>query len=257
MLSVRRKYMGKKSVKLKRFLTNNPLCCFCGGDTEATTMDHIPPRSFFLDRKHPKGLEFPACKHCNNSTSGVEDAARLLSLIQGTVYNTKIRDDFLKRSDSYIKSLLINKIRFEDNGIKNGENHLLKLDELTQEKLIKLSLKITLALYYNITKGDIVEKHQPISLIFYTADRIENNVINLLQNWINTPDEIELKDPLIAEQFYYRYIQFEKQFGKSSGEGWDFSLTFHLHQGYICIAKIYESPSYLQDVDKIVRYATG
>ena len=83
--SVRRIKVGKKSIKLKRFLTNNPWCCFCGGDTEAATMDHIPPRSFFLNRKHPKGLEFPACKHCNNSKSDLEDEARLVRLMQGTV----------------------------------------------------------------------------------------------------------------------------------------------------------------------------
>jgi len=218
-------------------------------------MDHIPPRSFFLNRKHPKGLEFPACKHCNNSTSDIEDAARLVSLIQGTVYNRNIQDDFLERSDSYIKSVQINKIRFEDIGAKYGENHLLKLDESTQEKLIQLSLKITLALYYNITNGGIVNKHQPISLIFYTADRIDKTVLDMLQYWTNMPNEIGLSDPLVAEQFYYRYIQFENQFGKRNSEGWDFSVTFHLHNGYICIATIYESSIYLQERDKIVRYA--
>jgi hypothetical protein len=52
-----------------RFLAEHPLCCFCGGHTVATTVDHVPPKILFQNKHRPKGLEFPDCETCNKSSS--------------------------------------------------------------------------------------------------------------------------------------------------------------------------------------------
>lgn len=44
------------------------MCCFCGGDVIATTVDHVPNRAAFRERLAPEGFEFPACKACQDST---------------------------------------------------------------------------------------------------------------------------------------------------------------------------------------------
>ena len=54
------------------FLKQHPICCFCGGQTPALTMDHQPPRIVFPDKHRPKGLEFPACANCNRQTRADE-----------------------------------------------------------------------------------------------------------------------------------------------------------------------------------------
>lgn len=64
--------MGNKSRRLHQFLTNHPKCCYCGGDTPATTEDHWPPRTVFVGRAWPEGYVFPACASCQIYTSNVE-----------------------------------------------------------------------------------------------------------------------------------------------------------------------------------------
>lgn len=64
--------MGTKNRRLTRFLAKNPFCCYCGGDTPATTEDHWPPRTVFIKREWPQGYVFPACDSCQRATSNVE-----------------------------------------------------------------------------------------------------------------------------------------------------------------------------------------
>jgi hypothetical protein len=61
-----------KQTKRVRFLAENPLCCFCGGSIEATTVDHVPNRAFFVDRDWPEGYEFPSCASCQDASRGAE-----------------------------------------------------------------------------------------------------------------------------------------------------------------------------------------
>src|SRR5438309_3008238 len=50
------------------FLEKHPICCFCGGAARAETIDHVPPRTLFRDRRWPEGFIFPACNRCNDVT---------------------------------------------------------------------------------------------------------------------------------------------------------------------------------------------
>ncbi len=65
----------------REFLLKHPLCCFCGGESAADTVDHVPSRQMFSLRRRPKGLEVPACKQCNNSTSQHEQVAAMLGRV--------------------------------------------------------------------------------------------------------------------------------------------------------------------------------
>lgn len=56
--------MGQSREKRIRFFELNPICCFCGGNTLATTIDHIPSRACFSGKIGPDGYEFPACDGC-------------------------------------------------------------------------------------------------------------------------------------------------------------------------------------------------
>jgi hypothetical protein len=60
--------MGQARHKKKHFFAVHPSCCFCGGTTGATTIDHVPPRVCFPGRIVPDGFEFPACVKCQAAT---------------------------------------------------------------------------------------------------------------------------------------------------------------------------------------------
>ena len=60
--------MGASTRHRKKFLASNPTCAFCGGSSQATTIEHCPPRAMFQYRKWPEGFEFPACETCNHGS---------------------------------------------------------------------------------------------------------------------------------------------------------------------------------------------
>lgn len=51
-------------------------CIYCTGSPE--TIDHVPPKIMFLNKQRPKGLEFAACKACNEGTKGADLVAALI-----------------------------------------------------------------------------------------------------------------------------------------------------------------------------------
>ncbi|MBS0235341.1 MAG: hypothetical protein JSR99_17875 [Proteobacteria bacterium] len=60
--------MGAEMDK-KRFLRENPLCCFCGGLVKSEEPDHQPAKIVFVKKERPEGLELPSCRRCNRLTS--------------------------------------------------------------------------------------------------------------------------------------------------------------------------------------------
>ena len=71
----------RKSQRKQPFLKQNPYCCYCGGSTAATTVDHVPSIQMFSLRRRPQGLEVPACNSCNHATRSHEQVAALLGRI--------------------------------------------------------------------------------------------------------------------------------------------------------------------------------
>lgn len=64
--------MGQRKNRNERFLRDHRWCCFCGGSTLSTTIDHVPPRTCFYGRAGPDGFEFPACFDCQTATRQAE-----------------------------------------------------------------------------------------------------------------------------------------------------------------------------------------
>ena len=63
-------------------MKQHPKCCYCGGDVDSESIDHAPPKSFFRDSHRPKGLEVPACKHCNRGHSNLEEFFSYIAFLQ-------------------------------------------------------------------------------------------------------------------------------------------------------------------------------
>jgi hypothetical protein len=58
-----------------------PICIYCAANP-ATTVEHMPPRIMFREKRRPKGLEFGACGDCNHGSS----YADLVAAIVGRVF---------------------------------------------------------------------------------------------------------------------------------------------------------------------------
>ncbi|MBO4221922.1 hypothetical protein [Bradyrhizobium neotropicale] len=71
--------MGDKKRRKQAFLAAHPICCFCGGNTPATTEDHVPARGIFDGRQWPEGYSFPACEPCNGLTRHDEKIVAMLA----------------------------------------------------------------------------------------------------------------------------------------------------------------------------------
>lgn len=75
-----------KSRNLDALLKGASRCIYCENVPE--TIEHMPPRSLFSDKKRPSGLEFPSCKECNNETKGADAAASFFSRLSRTSDDT-------------------------------------------------------------------------------------------------------------------------------------------------------------------------
>lgn len=88
--------MGEAKIKRRAHtakLAEYPWCIYCGGVQPATTIEHMPPIAMFDGRQRPKGLEFPACRECNNGTSHSDQVASLMGRVYPDAAHQQGRDD--------------------------------------------------------------------------------------------------------------------------------------------------------------------
>lgn len=243
--------MGKRSLKTAKFLRQHPVCCFCGGSTVADTVDHIPPRSFFLNGRFPKSIEYPACRRCNNVSSNAEDIARLLAMVQGGAFNQSLSEDFRQREAKYIKTAVINKIELQPTGQRLGALEIIHLGKKEEESFIVLATKIALGLHYTILES-IAAPETRMSFSFFTPDKHEQSVREFIQRLPGQPADPMFHEDGITKQFYYRYLC-TTAVDRSSETGMELLLAFHFHLGLWCLCSFYQGEEFLGDHDKIVR----
>ena len=74
--------MGEASLRSRSraaILVSGPRCIYCS--KLATFVEHMPPKSMFIDERRPSGMEFPACKECNEGTTGADLVASFYARI--------------------------------------------------------------------------------------------------------------------------------------------------------------------------------
>src|SRR5205823_1097559 len=76
-----------------KLLASHPGFIYCAGASPAATVDQMPPIMMFDQWQRPKGLEFPACKECNNGTSLTDSVASLLGRVYPDCHRSPSRVD--------------------------------------------------------------------------------------------------------------------------------------------------------------------
>ena len=172
----------------KSFLSAYPYCCFCGGDTQATTIDHVPSIQLFSLRQRPAGLEFPACRKCNEATRIDELVVAWLARTYPDPTTEKERAEVrkllkkIKRRRPLLLSELepswrqqydFAKTEFRKDrigGILNASGHLLN------ESVRKFGTKLGLALHYEHTTNIVPSDGGVWIRWFSNYDRATNNI---------------------------------------------------------------------------------
>lgn len=149
----------RKKSTTQKFLELNPYCCFCGGEVQATTRDHYPPKALFYNKDRPDGLVFPACKECNNGSRHSDSIVSYLALASLTNKENNINSETLKRIKALEKNCpkTYNLLRKSNHGMiqkekslrKKGFNYkVLNIHNHIRQHILLFSKKMTCAAYY-------------------------------------------------------------------------------------------------------------
>lgn len=145
------------------FIKEHPTCCFCGGTTAATTIEHQPAKIIFPNKHRPKGLEFPSCQPCNAQTSGDEALVALVARAGGSIRSPEAGlddriDDVIQSVNSRWPSLLHELLKTQR--LHDQEHQTSVIDvrhPQIAESLCRVAAKSALATYYCVT-GEIADR---------------------------------------------------------------------------------------------------
>ncbi|ALO44889.1 hypothetical protein [Pseudohongiella spirulinae] len=214
--------MGSKKQKREKFLAEHPICCFCGGGSEAEEPDHIPSRAIFDDRQWPEGFEFPACVRCNRATRYDEEIVAFISRLYPDPAGAKRTEDFKKicetleryrpdvmeeirgTANQKKKALKENNIALEP-GQAAGNAPLIRVGPLVNEAVTNFSRKLILALYYQQT-GTILNHDAGIAIRWFSNLEVAQGKLpaELAQYIRGYPDIVRCNTSL-KDQFSYGY----------------------------------------------------
>ena len=201
----------------QRFLKKHPICCFCGGNTPATTRDHVPAKGLFDGKHRPDQLVFPSCKPCQEASKKHELVAAMMARIYPDA-RTRSADKevpkYLRRVSKAVPGLLeemqpspTQQARFKE--IRNKEpgaaGVLSARGPLLNRSLELFGVKLTAALCYQHV-GRIVGLDEAISVRIYTnVDAILGKLPQTILDLMGEPVTLMQGQWSVPNQFWYQY----------------------------------------------------
>jgi hypothetical protein len=187
------------------------MCVFCGGDSPATTIDHVPHRAIFLGRRRPAGLEFAACNQCNGGFADTDIVAALMSRISVGTDTEEDRGELgplFRQAERRVPGLLADLRpafgRRAREIVQPGETHqVVEIGEIVREHLRAFGAKLVLGLHHART-GRIVSNGGAIAAhIFTNADWITGRMPSELTGWSREPRTLVQGRQAVGDQFSY------------------------------------------------------
>jgi hypothetical protein len=216
--------MGEAKRKAERnaeFLRQHPRCVYCGGP--ANTIDHCPPRCFFLRRQWPETFEFPACSDCNTSASLDEMAIAFLVRVKLSEPMSDIDFEELKRlargarnycPDLYAEWLQLGPVgkkrafreMFEEYGdaMRREKYGMLNIGKLSHLAIQRFLVKLGKALYYKHTDklfDGVIYAKQYNFLTKENPDEFFEEILRVA-HW---PSDTRRNGQMLTEQFSYKF----------------------------------------------------
>lgn len=219
--------MGQARNKRRTYsdlLMKSPFCIFCGGNTPATTVDHIPAAVMLDGKQRPKGLEFPACQTCNNGAKHADLVAawvgRMFPDAQKDAHKEEVKK-LLRSIKSNIPGLL------EEMSMGRGaeklamrkmptdvDGGLLRIGPLVHEYMQVFSLKLGLALH-NEVSGKIQPETGGIAVRWFSNyEKFTGDFPDELANSLGPSKTLVAGRSQVSDQFQYAWrIAEDKEFG--------------------------------------------
>jgi hypothetical protein len=209
---------GKRRHTLtQRLLAAQPFCIYCGGETKATTADHLPPIRMFERRQRPKGLEFSSCPDCNHGSSRDEQVAALLARI----YPDPRNDELYREVQRMMKEVknnhpgLLEEMLAEQPQWETFLSHSallppdvgpLKIGPLLDGAINRFAAKFCCAMHYKAT-GRIVPATGVIASEWHTnfQARIGDIPVNLLKA-LGPMETLRQGTKEVSNQFEYSHV---------------------------------------------------
>ncbi len=201
----------------QRFLLKHPICCFCGGNTPATTRDHVPAKIFFDGKHRPKGLEVPACVPCQEFSKKHELVAAMVARIFPDASTRLQKNEILKimrRADRAVPGLhaemqpsLEQSSRIHE--VKDKEPNAAGIlnvgGPLINASLDIFGVKMACALHYEIT-GNIIPIDGAISIRIYSNyDALNGELPHELISVLGPEATLEQGKWSVSNQFSYAH----------------------------------------------------
>lgn len=208
------------SKRLRKFKSDHPLCCFCGGAEATTCIDHVPSRQMFFRRQRPKGLESPACDRCNNITGTHEQFAAMLAR---TFPDADSRDatneienligavhrhspDVLAEMRPSWRQQYDYQQRF---GLDHKGGALSVNGPLVNQSIRMFGAKLVMALHYHCV-GGIVPSDGGVAIKWFTNwDRVNNKIPDSLFSLQGEPKTLQQGNWSVPDQFEYSWVATE------------------------------------------------
>ena len=205
-------------------LRKSPFCIFCGGDTPATTVDHVPAAVMFDGKQRPKGLEFPACEICNNNAKHSDLVAAWI----GRLYPDSKTNEHSKDIPKILKGIsnnipgLLEEMKMGRGAEKLARRKLpeeldvglVKVGQLAQKYMQVFSLKLGLALHHEVT-GNILPKTGGISVRWFTNyEKFTGDFPEELTGFFGSSRTLVAGKNHVSDQFEYAWrIADNREFG--------------------------------------------
>jgi hypothetical protein len=238
----------------KKRLAACPYCCFCGGESIATTLDHVPNIGLFHMRRRPKGLECSACDPCNQNTKYAEQVASFLTSIYPDASDPALLDEALgkfRKVRNHDPELINEIFDLSDNQRQNFdmERHLLPSNvsplkangPLLNSYLEIFNTKCVLALHHHLTRN-IVPKTGVVIV------RWHSNYENMLGRIPPSTMKI-FSGPKTLEQGSFNVMD---QFAYSSRTTVDKRASMHFlgfGQSFAVLGFVYCDPTEIPDIE--------
>lgn len=213
--------MGSSKRHHDSFLAAHPICCFCGGKSRATTMDHFPPRTLFRERKWPEGFVFPACKACNDASRKAEllvaMIARSFPDAEDPRHKTELHNlmaSVHRNFPGLLEGMRISRARekreFRERGVPatfSSEIGMFSIQDARFDDAVSaFATKLLLALMYRHT-GTVLPPSGGMPFRWFTNSQNLDEMLprDILAPLLKEFSELKRENTSLDDQFFYRF----------------------------------------------------
>lgn len=193
-----------------------PTCIYCGGDVQATTIDHVPPRIMFSEKRRPKGLEFASCEACNQGTRRADLVAAMMARLYPDAEHPSDRAEISRIFTSINNNIpgLLQEMHIDEAGQAKARMRLpspiaggfLRTDgPLVSPLMQTFAFKTGFALYYEMTKKIVPKGGAVAARWFSNFERMTGTFPSSALDFLLPPETLRQGSFGVPDQFSYQW----------------------------------------------------